>query len=418
MSVHTPTPYNRNYYLALINSKNIVESFKKIPIDTQGFVLLELPKILQHKILRKIKNKEINHFLKFLDPDDIADLLPLLNSTRKKQVLGSLENYLQEKTSILLAFDPETAGGLMSLDYIQVYKKATFDEVSTKVESHIKRTGNMPTILVTEKGKLVGTLSVAELIMAKDNHITAHIKPSKTIKYNLDQEEILHIFHKNDKENLVVLDDDGSILGIIKAHDLLKVIEKEATEDLFSFAGVQKDENILDPTRKKIQHRYKWLILNLGTAFLAAGVVSLFEGTISKYVLLAAYMPIISGMGGNAATQTLAVVIRGIALKQVDLANSWKIVLKEIGAGIVNGLINGLIIGIIAVLWNHDAKLGLVAALAMILNLFVAGFFGTLIPIILKKFNIDPAVAATVFVTTATDVFGFFAFLGLASIML
>ncbi len=409
---------HKKYSSTLLSSKHPEVYFKKIPSNTQGFVIQEIPPVLQKNILKKLKNQEIKEFLKYLDPDDIADILQLIDKRRAKTILSKLETYLSQKTSLLLSFDPESAGGLMSLDYIQVYIKASFEEVSEKVEKHIRKSGNTPTILVTSKGKLMGILSIAELITAKDHTIQTHLKPAVTIKYNEDQEKAIELFNKNDHENIVVLDDDESIIGIIKAHDLLQVMRKEATEDLLNFAGVDKDENALDPAISKIKHRYKWLIVNLGTGFLAAFVVSLFEKTISNNVLLAAYMPIIAGMGGNAATQTLAVVIRGIALKEVELKNSWGVLAREVIAGVTNGFINGLIVALIALLLNSDYKLGIVAGLAMILNLFVAAFFGTLIPIVLKKFNIDPAVAATVFVTTATDVFGFFAFLGLATLIL
>jgi magnesium transporter len=187
---------------------------------------------------------------------------------------------------------------------------------------------------------------------------------------------------------------------------------------LYDFAGISQEESVSDPIRRKVNSRYRWLIINLGTAFLAAFTVGLFEDTLNKYVLLAIYMPIVAGMGGNSATQTLAVVVRGIALKQIELKTAWKTLKNEVGAGMINGLINGVIVAIVVTVLNGDVKIALILGLAMIVNLFVAGFFGTIVPLIMYKLGKDPATSATIFITTATDVLGFMAFLGLATIIL
>jgi magnesium transporter len=179
-----------------------------------------------------------------------------------------------------------------------------------------------------------------------------------------------------------------------------------------------ESEGVKDGVWSKVRHRYKWLIINLGTGFLAAAVVGLFENTLNEIVLLAIYMPIIAGMGGNAATQTLAVMVRGIAVGEVKLANSLTPILNEAGAGLVNGVINGLLVAVIAMFWNQNPLLGFVLGIAMVFNLVIAGFFGAFVPLVMKEFGKDPATSATIFITTATDVFGFFVFLGLATIIL
>ncbi len=175
---------------------------------------------------------------------------------------------------------------------------------------------------------------------------------------------------------------------------------------------------MIDSVRTKVKHRYKWLIINLATAFLAAFTVSLFDETITKYVLLAVYMPIVAGMGGNAATQTLAILVRGIALKQITIQNAWKTLRREAGAGLINGLINGLIVALVVIIMNRDYKMAFVLSLAMVVNLVVAGVFGTIVPLVMQKLGKDPATSATIFITTATDVLGFLVFLGLASVIL
>jgi len=208
------------------------------------------------------------------------------------------------------------------------------------------------------------------------------------------------------------------VLGIIYSDDVLQLMHEQESASLYDFAGISDEESVMDSTRRKVRFRYKWLIINLFTAFLAAFTVGLFEATLTKYVLLAVYMPIVAGMGGNAATQTLALVVRGISLKQIDLKTAGRTLRNEMSAGFINGLINGVIVCGVVIAKDGDYRIAIVLALAMVINLFVAGFFGTLIPLIMHKLKKDPATSATVFITTATDVLGFVAFLGLATIIL
>jgi magnesium transporter len=217
---------------------------------------------------------------------------------------------------------------------------------------------------------------------------------------------------------VVVLNDDKSVLGIIYSDDVLQLMHEQESASLYDFAGISDEESVTDSARRKVKFRYKWLIINLATAFLAAFTVGIFEETLSKYVLLAIYMPIVAGMGGNAATQTLAVVVRGITLKQIDLRTALRTLKNEVEAGFFNGLINGIIVALVVIVLNHDYKIALVLALAMVVNMLVAGFFGTMIPLVMTKLRKDPATSATVFITTATDVLGFLTFLSLGKLIL
>lgn len=244
------------------------------------------------------------------------------------------------------------------------------------------------------------------------------MKDIPSIKYNADHDEVLQVFKEHPHNKVVVLGSINNVLGIIYSDDILRMLEEQKSASLYDFAGVHEEEGVADNMMIKVHSRYKWLIINLGTAFLAAFTVGLFESIITKYVLLAVYMPIVAGMGGNAATQTLAVVVRGIALKQIDLKSAWHTLKQEVGASIINGLINGFIVAAIVLVFNHDWKLALVLGFAMIFNLLVAAVFGTLVPLIMQKLGKDPATSATIFITTATDVLGFMAFLGLATVIL
>ncbi|KXK10464.1 MAG: Magnesium transporter MgtE [Microgenomates bacterium OLB23] len=228
----------------------------------------------------------------------------------------------------------------------------------------------------------------------------------------------MQLFRNHPHSKVAVLNDFGSVLGIIYSDDILKLMQEEESSSLYDFAGISEEESIMDTGMTKVKLRYKWLIINLGTAFLASYVVGLFEGTISKYVLLAVYMPIVAGMGGNAATQTLAVLVRGISLKQIDLATALPTLKNELISAGINGLINGIIVAGIVIVLNNDYKIAFILAMAMIVNLLVAAFFGTIVPLIMKRLGKDPASSATIFITTATDVLGFLVFLGLATILL
>ncbi|OYT42880.1 MAG: magnesium transporter [Candidatus Aenigmarchaeota archaeon ex4484_56] len=403
----------------LLSSKDKLSVFREIPVNEQGFVLLSSSKYLQQEILNKLKNNEIVSLLHYLDPDEVTDLLQRIGKYRRKKILKNLNKEIRNKVEFLLRFAPDTAAGIMDLNYIEVDKNINFKELGKIIQKYEEKTGKVPAILAVEDGFLVGELPVHSIAIGKSNEkISKYITKVPCINYNKDENEIIKIFRKNPHNKIVVLDDDNSILGVIYSDDILKLIEKHSTNHLRKFAGVSKEEDVFDSPLTKVKNRYKWLIINLGTAFLAASVVAFFEKTIAAYTLLAVYMPIVAGMGGNAGTQTLAVMVRGLALKEIELETSKKVIINETIAGGINGLINGSIVAIVAFLFNKNPLLGFVVGIAMIINLVIAGLFGGIVPLIMKKLGKDPASSATIFITTATDVCGFFAFLGLASLIL
>jgi len=402
--------------------KNRLETFKSIPIDQQGFTLISLPKSLRRNILKNLSIREIVDLINFLDPDKTTDLIREVSFVRRKKILSAVSKNISGKIEILFKFNPKNAGEIMNLDYISVDEKTSLEEVAKELFQYEKKNCKTPTILVTKKGKVRGELGVHYFALAglnrKNAKATKFTKKIPCIRYNVDENEVIGTFKKHPRGKTVVVDDNGSILGIIYNSDISKLIEKQSAKSLRKFAGIHREEDVDDPAVTKVYYRYKWLIINLFTAFLAASIVGMFEDTISKMVLLAAYLPIVAGMGGNAATQTLAVTVRGLALNEVKKDNAKKIIFNEMLAGVINGAITGLVAGIIAFLWDQSYLLGLVLGLSMIINLLVAGFFGTLIPLVMQKLGKDPASSATIFITTATDVFGFLAFLGMAKMIL
>lgn len=410
---------NNPIYEILSSPKKRISIFKEIPVNNQGFILLSLSKQLKQKIMNKLNDEELVKLIDYLDPDEATDLLQNIDTKRRKKLLKNLNKEIREKIEFLLKFNPETAAGMMSLDYIQITKNITFGELSKIIQKHEKRTGKFPVILAVKNGFLEGELSGYVLALHKGKEkISKYIKKVPYIKYNENENAVINIFKKHAHNKVVVLDKDESILGVIYSDDIIKLIEKRSLNSLRHFAGVSKEEDVLDSALVKVKNRYKWLIINLATAFLAAFVVSLFQETISAFILLAVYMPIVAGMGGNAGTQTLAVVVRGLALKKIELKTAKRVIINEVFAGGINGLINGVLVAAVAILWNKNPMLGLIIGIAMVVNLVIAGFFGATIPLVMKKLGKDPASSATVFITTATDVFGFFVFLGLATLML
>lgn len=243
-----------------------------------------------------------------------------------------------------------------------------------------------------------------------------------SVSTDTDQEEVARIVARYNLLGVPVVDDENKLVGVVTVDDVLDVIREEATEDIYALAGVSSEEGIKSPPMRSVRLRLPWLILNLGTAFLAASVINVFEATIEKVVVLASLQSIVAGMGGNAATQTLAVIVRGLALGEVTLENSRRVLIKEILVGITNGLVNGIIASLVIWLWfGFSLKMliiGGIIASALIINLVIAAISGTVIPLVLKKLKADPALASTVFVTTCTDVGGFLSFLGLATLLL
>jgi len=394
--------------------------FSLLPPEIQSEVILQLSDQSKSLIVPKLSVYECARFLHFNDEDDATDIIQYLPNSKRQKVLLKLKEPKRKKIEKLLMFGRETAGGLMDLDYIIVKDTFTFKDVADKVQDHITRENKVPFIILTsEEGKVIGFIPHKNLIFSSPNvPISKMVQKLPLISHKEDQEKILNRIHHLKSDAIGVVDEKGTILGIIHLRDLLRVAQAEATEDVYKFAGVQHEETPGDSIKFKVTMRYKWLIINLATAFLASAVVGLFQNTISKMALLAVFMPIVAGEGGNAATQALAVVVRGIAINEIEWREAKEIIFKEAMAGLLNGVIVGIIAGITAILLHGNPMLGVVLGVAMIANLFIAGLFGAMVPFVLKSMKIDPAIASSIFVTTATDIIGFFVFLGLGTILL
>ncbi len=398
--------------------KRRVETFLEQDKETRIELLATFTKPIRKDIVTKIPKEDLMEILESLDPDDATDIIQLFSRRKRVKIVSKLSKGLRTAVTDLLFLDAETTAGLMSANYVQVDPDDHISDIAEKFKVHEKRTGKMPVILAVKEGSLVGHLPGHELGLTRSSEkATKYIKDITTVEHTATKKEVEEIFKSHPHKKVAVVDDKG-VIGIIYSDDVLKAMEEQESASLYDFAGVRQEESVKDSVKSKVNFRYKWLIINLGTAFLAAFTVSLFESTISQFVLLAVYMPIVAGMGGNAATQTMAVMVRGISLNQVSLKSFFRTLKNEAGASIVNGLINGILVAAIVIAKDGDLRLALVLALAMVINLLVAAIFGTIIPLIMKRLGKDPASSATIFITTATDVLGFMAFLGLASVIL
>ena len=399
------------------------DPFTDLPRNEWRDVFFALPEEVQEHLVADMSRSDLETFIDRLDPDEVTAVLWFTDEETREALLATLDSARREKIDFLLSFNPESAAGLMSLDFVTVDESRDFTGVIERVRRFEERTGHVPTIFVTDDGTLQGELPGAALSVADEETetISDYVQETPHIRYDRDDEEVLEVFKQNRERSVAVLDEDEDILGVIHAEDLFRMLEEARGQTLYEFTGVAEEESVLDGPGTKVRRRYKWLILNLGTAFMAAAVVGLFESTIAAVAILAAYMPVVAGMGGNAGTQAMAVTVRGISLGEVSLNTGKRVIFNEVAAGAVNGMITGVLVAVIAIAFSFGEfglLLGAVIGISMVANLVIAGFFGAITPLLLDRIGHDPATSATIFITTATDVLGFFVFLGLAQAVL
>lgn len=384
-------------------------------------IIEEAEEELQQGMIGLLESKKIVKFFAYMSPDDITDILGTIGVGQRKEILGMMKKSDSNEIQMLLGYGPDTAGGIMTTKYIALKSDLSMKDVLQEIRRIGPRTEIIETIFVVDKmNKLIGSADLRDILASPEEVRLEDIMNDNVLSVppETDQEEVSLIVSKYDLKVIPVVSRKNVILGIITIDDIIDVIVEEQTEDLLMLSGVSKDEKVGSKISTSVSRRLPWLVINLVTAFLASFTVGLFEDVIIQVVALAAAMPIVTGMGGNAGSQTLSVVIRSIALGEVDIKNDWRYVFNEVGLGLINGLVTGLITGIILYVRYDNFFLGLIIMLAMIGNLIIAGFFGFLIPLALKKWNLDPAISSSIFLTTATDVFGFFLFLSLAKMFL
>ncbi|MBI3394347.1 MAG: magnesium transporter [Spirochaetia bacterium] len=387
----------------------------------QGEILLQLEEHERAKFLDGLSAKQIASIIKQQQSDEIRVLIADLPKETISEVLSRIP--LEERILVteLLSYPDNTAGSLMAKEFVAVRETDTVQKAIQTIRKISKETDDIYTVYVLdEDGKFKGHIKLQKLILTSPRVKVKRLVEGDIfpIPVDMDQEEVANFFTRYDFISAPVVDSRGLMLGRITVDDVLAVVREEASEDILRLGGVSADETLSTPLHVASFRRVLWLAINLVTAFMAASVVKLFEGTIERMVLLASLMPIVAGMGGNGATQTMAVIIRGIALGDLEPGRAGRAILREATIGLVNGLAMGAITGIVVWLFTSDAKTAAVVApiitLALIFNMTIAAFSGAIIPLVLRRFGIDPAIASSIFVTTFTDVGGFFSLLGLA----
>jgi magnesium transporter len=376
-------------------------------------------------LLTELEPEEIAQVLQELPTDDAVLFIGRLPADLRERLLDLMKVEASTDVQELLSFPEGTAGRLMTPDVFALKEDLTAGEAISAIQ-HASRDVEMVYYLyvIDERKHLVGVLSLRHLLLVPPTTPLKKIMSTDVIsvRADTDQEDVARIVARYNLLGVPVVDEEHKLLGVVTVDDVLDVIREEATEDLYALSGVHSEENALSAPGRSVRLRLPWLLVNLATAILAASVVHAFEETIEKVVVLAALQSIVAGMGGNAATQTLAVIVRGLALGEVTLENSRRVLLKEFLVALANGLVNGLVAGVVVLVWfgltPRMLIIGGIIAVAMIINLIIAGIAGTLVPLVLKKLNADPALASTVFVTTCTDVGGFLSFLGLSTLLL
>lgn len=399
------------------------EAFKilsKLPDEMIAAVIEHEEDSEKYDIITQFSNTRQKKILSEMSSDEITDLLGELEAEEVEQILSKMNKADQEDVKKLLTFDPDSAGGIMSTEFISIRANNTILDTLNFLQTNTDEETTYYLYVTDKKMVLKGVVSLREIVTSSfEDKIMDITNPNViSVHYNDDQEEVAHLFEKYDFIMMPVVDDDNHMIGVITFDAVMDVLQEETTEDIHHLGGVGKEERVDSTTLKSAKSRLPWLVVNLFTAVLAAAVVSTFEDTISQVVSLATVMPIITGMGGNAGTQTLTIIVRGLSLGEITKENATRIVLKEIGVGIISGLVIGLFVATGSMIFKANPVFGLVTGIAMFLNMLLANIAGYFIPIVLEKLHIDPALASAVFVTTVTDVLGFFFFLGLATLTL
>ena len=387
--------------------------------EREGDILSHLQDAVRSKHLEQMHPQEVAEVTKDLETDDVADIIQDLPEDVQDSVLRSMDEQNRLRLASALSYPEDTAGGLMNNDVIPIRTHVSLDVVIR----YLRRLENIPVktdnlMVIDRESQYLGTLSVIDILVGNsETSVSELMKEDTGISADLSANEVAKVFEQRDLVSAAVVNAEGMLLGRITVDDVVDVIQEEAEQTVRNMAGLG-DEDMFAPIFSSTKHRAIWLGINLATAFLAAWVIGRFEDTIEQLVALAVLMPIVAGMGGVAGSQTLTVAIRGIAIGHLTKSNAKALMLKEAAVGILNGLMWACMVSVIVVFWFDDTSLGFIIGVAMVVNLIVAALAGAVIPLALKRYGIDPAIAGGVLLTTVTDVVGFMTFLGLAAMFL
>ena len=393
--------------------------FSLLKTEEEGDVLFELGEEIQQDLISSISNEELAEAVKELELDEIVDILQNLPEERMKKILSGMSQIDRKRIEIGLTFPENTAGGLLNTDVISVRPENSIEVVTTYLRGQKKLPENTDKIfVVNNENEYLGELTISNIITSNPSMVVREIMETSSmpLNVNMDDKDVATTFERNDLISSAVVDDNGKLIGRITIDDVVDVIREDADQNLLGMAGVAEDT--FAPPGRAAKSRVFWLSMNLVTAFIAANAINLFQDALDKIVYLAVLMPIVASMGGVAATQTLTIVLRGLTLEQINTSNIRWLFKRELAVSIINGIVLSILVGTSTYLWFQDKMLAVLISCALVINLVSSVIAGILVPLILRKFNQDPAIGGSVVVTTFTDVIGFISFLGLATLYL
>ncbi len=393
--------------------------FSLLKTEEEGDVLFELGEEIQQDLISSISNEELAEAVKELELDEIVDILQNLPEERMKKILSGMSQIDRKRIEIGLTFPENTAGGLLNTDVISVRPENSIEVVTTYLRGQKKLPENTDKIfVVNNENEYLGELTISNIITSNPSMVVREIMETSSmpLNVNMDDKDVATTFERNDLISSAVVDDNGKLIGRITIDDVVDVIREDADQNLLGMAGVAEDT--FAPPGRAAKSRVFWLSMNLVTAFIAASAINLFQDALDKIVYLAVLMPIVASMGGVAATQTLTIVLRGLTLEQINTSNIRWLFKRELAVSIINGIVLSILVGTSTYLWFQDKMLAILISCALVINLVSSVIAGILVPLILRKFNQDPAIGGSVVVTTFTDVIGFISFLGLATLYL
>ncbi len=394
--------------------------FRLLSREQAGSVLHEMDDQALLELVRALDEVELSGILEQMPADNAAQVVDGLPEEQAEKVLDLMKEEKSEEVQELLEYGEKTAGRIMSPEFVAVHEEMSVAQAIDHVRKAASAEQAFYLYVVDDHDHLVGVVPIRRLITADPTTPVRLIRHEEVVSVTpeTDQEEVARMVAKYNLLAVPVVDADRRLLGTVTVDDVIDVIQQEATEDIQRFGGVAGDETVLDSPQAVFTRRLVWRLINLATAILAASVIGLFEGSIKTLATLAVFMPIVASMGGIGTTQTATVVVRGIALGDMIPSVLWRVLRKEVMLGLTTGAANGVVMAVIAYLWKGQILLSLILGVALTFNMVVAAVVGTLVPLALKSFRLDPAIASSVIITTFTDVFGFFSFLGLATLLI
>jgi magnesium transporter len=384
--------------------------------------LRELPPEILPQVFEAVSDQRLADVMGRLEIDDLLEMVDWIPEERREAIVGRLPDHKRAELDKADLYPKSSAGRVMTTSFMALDEKMTAQEAIDSIRSigSAEDDSILYLYVVNDQRALSGVVPIRRLVSAPPTRSIGElmIDDPVSVQVDADQEEVAQLVKRYDLLAIPVTDVDGQMCGVITVDDVIDVITEEATEDMYHLAGLSEDDRVFSPALVSLRKRLPWMLLNLGTAFLAAWVVGMFERTIEQMVSLAVFMPVVAGMGGNGGVQALTVITRGIALGEIEFSSGLRAAMKELSVGISIGILAGGLSAMVAYLWQGNPYLGVALFLAMSVTMAVAGLLGAAVPLLLKALNQDPALGAGVIVTTFTDVFAFFSFLGIATLLL